>query len=113
VTGSEYPATTLNKLLSSLLFYVQLGLIVFIVFGKTICEKLEMPLPALYSKFEDNKFMVCLALYIVGNMVRNQLLATGAFEIYFDNDLVFSKLQTGQTPSQDVLASLFANYNVL
>lgn len=37
--------------------------------------------------------------FFAGNMVTNSLSQTGAFEVYYDGVLVWSKLQSGQPPN--------------
>jgi selT/selW/selH-like putative selenoprotein len=36
--------------------------------------------------------------FFVGNMIANSLKQTGAFEVYYDGKLVWSKLQSGRAP---------------
>jgi hypothetical protein len=35
-----------------------------------------------------NRFGAGIGVWLVGNMVSNQLISTGAFEVYFDGQLV-------------------------
>eukprot|EP00467_Chlorarachnion_reptans_P017962 CAMPEP_0114525308 /NCGR_PEP_ID=MMETSP0109-20121206/22345_1 /TAXON_ID=29199 /ORGANISM="Chlorarachnion reptans, Strain CCCM449" /LENGTH=46 /DNA_ID= /DNA_START= /DNA_END= /DNA_ORIENTATION= len=44
-------------------------------------------------------------------MAAQQLVATGAFEISIDDELVFSKLDTGRLPSLDLLHGLAEKYS--
>jgi selT/selW/selH-like putative selenoprotein len=41
---------------------------------------------------------VCFGVLFACNVMSSQLISTGAFEVYIDNDLIFSKLQTGHVP---------------
>ena len=36
---------------------------------------------------------------VVGNTINNALTSTGAFEVYYEDALVFSKLETGRMPN--------------
>lgn len=56
--------------------------------------------PELYHKVKQNQTMVLAGLFIL-NSVGNSQLATGAFEIYVDEQLIFSKLAVGRTPTQE------------
>jgi hypothetical protein len=38
-------------------------------------------------------------VWLVGNMAASSLSSTGAFEIYFNGDRLFSKLATGRLPT--------------
>lgn len=112
VTGSEYPAPVLNQYMATFLLYFQFGFVLFIMMGSQIFGYLGMEVPQIYRKIEENKFMYGIATFFVGNMVRNQLLTTGAFEMYFDNELVFSKMQSNQNPTEAMLNDLFRRYRV-
>jgi len=40
-----------------------------------------------------------IIVMFVGNQIHSALTSTGAFEVYLDNNLVFSKIQTGIMPA--------------
>jgi selT/selW/selH-like putative selenoprotein len=50
--------------------------------------------------------MFLLGGYFLINMLQSQVSSTGAFEIYFDERLIFSKLATGRMPSPLELSRL-------
>lgn len=113
MTGDEYPAPLTNQYISSFVGVFQMGLIAFMFIGPTIFQKMEMETPAFVQQLQEKKFMVIMAAFILGNMIRTQLLATGAFEIYFDDELVFSKLKSDQIPTTEILTSLLQSHNVI
>lgn len=55
--------------------------------------------PALYRQIKDKQMMFLGVLFMINNL-GNSMLATGAFEVYADGVLVFSKLQEGRAPSE-------------
>ena len=55
---------------------------------------------------KDNKTMVFFALFMINTFGANQL-STGAFEIYFNGDLIYSKLNTGVMPRELELTRIF------
>ena len=112
VTGSEYPAPMLNQYLATFLTYFQFGFVLFIMMGSQIFAYFGMEVPQICRKIEENRFMYGIGAFFIGNMIRNQLITTGAFEIFFDNELVFSKLQSNQIPSETILNDLFRHYKV-
>lgn len=87
--------------------------ILFLFIGPTIFEQMGKPVPELVTKMCDSKFMWIMVFFLIGNMVRNNLLATGAFEIYFDDELVFSKLNTNQIPSAEIINGLLTQYQIV
>jgi selT/selW/selH-like putative selenoprotein len=50
--------------------------------------------------------MQSIMIIFMANIIGGQMLSTGAFEIYLEEDLVFSKLQTGGLPQLDQLADM-------
>jgi thioredoxin reductase-like selenoprotein T len=111
--GEEYPAPPFNQYLAQLTTVAQFAMMALLMFGQTIFQKLEMQTPQIITQLQENKFVVIMMSFFLCNMIKNQLLATGAFEIYFDDELVFSKLQTDQVPDMDMLNRLLQTYNVL
>ena len=114
VTGDEYPASELNQILGQVCSFLQFGLIAVIMIGPdVVCQKLGVQTPDILLQMGEKKFMVCMISFLIGNMVKSNLLSTGAFEIYFDDELVFSKLQTNEIPSTDVINELLTGYGVV
>jgi len=53
------------------------------------------PMPELLQKMKDNKMYSCLMIFFTCNAVEGMLISTGAFEIYAGEQLIASKLETG------------------
>lgn len=56
--------------------------------------------------------MAGAAIFFVGNMISNQLSTTGAFEVFINDTLVFSKIQTGNAPTAQALLQELAAYGI-
>lgn len=52
-----------------------------------------MPEPEIYRKIQQHKMAVIFGLYFFGNTVSNMLTNSGAFEVKFNENLIFSKLE--------------------
>ena len=52
----------------------------------------------LYQKVQDNKLIIIMGAFIGLNFVKSMLESTGAFEVYLNGDLLYSKLLTGRMP---------------
>jgi len=48
----------------------------------------------------ENKGYACMMAFFIGNAIENTLVSTGAFEIYLQDEKLWSKLETGRIPSQ-------------
>lgn len=51
----------------------------------------------------ENKGYACMMAFFLGNALENGLVSTGAFEIYLQDQKLWSKLETGRIPSQGEL----------
>jgi len=63
----------------------------------------------LWTWMQANKIYASLMLFFLSNFIENQLISTGAFEIYFNDVPVWSKLQTGRIPSPGELFQIVDN----
>ena len=52
----------------------------------------------LYIRMQQYKMAIILGGFIGLNFVTSMLSSTGAFEIFYNGELVFSKLMTGRMP---------------
>lgn len=60
----------------------------------------------------DNKVQFCIGAFFLGNNIQGGLLQTGAFEVTVNNELVFSKIETGEMPTLPMLAQIFGGYGL-
>jgi len=51
----------------------------------------------------ENKGYACMMAFFLGNALENGLVSTGAFEIYLQDQKLWSKIETGRIPSQGEL----------
>lgn len=67
-----------------------------------------MPVPAPVKKLTENKLIFGMGAFFLGGQIQSALLSTNAFEISINNQLVYSKLETGTMPTMPELTQLFA-----
>jgi len=73
--------------------------------GDYISSALGMPLPTWYSLLKENKMYACLGAWLVGNMASSSLTNTGAFEIEFRGEQLWSKLEQHDMPPLELILS--------
>jgi hypothetical protein len=127
VLGSNYPPPPMSLLVARLVGAAQ-----FFVIGVALAgDKLFSPPPPWAQSILRNKMNACAAAWFMGNMVHQNLMATGAFEVrertveprevvrappfprltpsapqvFYDGALVFSKLQSGMRPDLAFIVS--------
>lgn len=96
VVGEEYPLPPTRAMLSKLVSMLQMGLFLLPFLVGRIEAVRNHPF---YQAFEQRKFMFLIGGYFLLNMIQSQVSAIGAFEVYLDGRLVFSKLAMGRMPS--------------
>lgn len=104
VVGSNYPVTPLKQAAAQAVGLAQMGGFAMVFFGEKVFQTLGVPAPDFYmNNIAHNRFGAGVAVWFLGNFAQNQLVATGAFEVYYDGSLIYSKLATGRMPTVDEL----------
>mmetsp|Transcript_18611 Transcript_18611/g.31014 ORF Transcript_18611/g.31014 Transcript_18611/m.31014 type:complete len:136 (-) Transcript_18611:242-649(-) len=111
VDGANYPPPREKQILAQIFSFFFLVGIAVLFGGETIFKMLGMAEPELYVSMKNNKMTAFLLLFMLNN-VGNSMLTTGAFEIFIDGELAFSKLATGRFPTGDDLIRIMAEHNI-
>ncbi|KAH7542237.1 hypothetical protein FEM48_Zijuj02G0052100 [Ziziphus jujuba var. spinosa] len=107
VVLANYPPSFPKRLLSKLVPVVQIGVMGIVIAGEQIFPMLGFVAPPpWYYSLRANKFGTIATSWLLGNVVQNFLQSTGAFEVYLNDELIFSKLKEGRFPSEIELKSI-------
>jgi hypothetical protein len=69
-------------------------------FGDRLCLALgARATPAFVANLQSNKMGSTMGAWFVGNTVSQNLLNTGAFEVFYDGEVIFSKHDTKRLPT--------------
>ena len=74
--------------------------------GTKLFDVFGVPVPEWYNGLQENKMMAMVGLFFAGNMMESSLLSSGAFEVSVNDEMLWSKLETGYLPSLEHLISL-------
>jgi hypothetical protein len=66
--------------------------------GDRLLPALGLPSPDFVKSMQAAKLQSCAAAWFFGNTLQQNLISTGAFEVYYDGATIFSKLQSGAAP---------------
>ena len=69
-----------------------MALLSCIIAGSAIFEAIGIPTPEFVKTMQESKWMYGLGVFLIGNNLQSSLLSSGAFEIYLDDQLVYSKI---------------------
>mmetsp|Transcript_10295 Transcript_10295/g.37943 ORF Transcript_10295/g.37943 Transcript_10295/m.37943 type:complete len:144 (-) Transcript_10295:344-775(-) len=87
--------------------YAQMGTIGLTLFGEKLFPLLGVAEPQGFAGLKDNKFQVVLVAWILGNTISQNMMNTGAFEVFYNGEQLFSKVATGQLPNvQDLIMNI-------
>ena len=100
VDGIEYPVPENKKYFSKFTYITQIGVSILLVFPKAL--KLGLPFLSdnAIKNIEDYKWLIILFNFMMHFWLNKFLLTTGAFEIIYNNKLLYSKLEVHTLPKQ-------------
>jgi len=118
VSGGTYPLPPVVELFMNLMSLLQLlGIVWVVVGGDTVLrwipgmvrtDNQNRPiLPAFYYTIQEHSIQIGIFLYLLLPQIVSRYAVSGAFEIYLDDEQVWSKLQTGRFPQADDLIEQF------
>jgi len=87
--------------MSQVLGVVKIALIVAIIAGQNPFQMLGMQTPSAFQWALNNKLSSCMMLFFISNAVEGQLISTGAFEVSFNDQRIWSKLESGRVPQPE------------
>ena len=74
---------------------LQILLGIVLLGGDFILTKLGIQPPRIYTLLTSNKMIAGIAIFFGGNFLKGYITRTRAFEIYINNELISSVLNTG------------------
>lgn len=99
VTGGNHPLTFGRQIVTGAITVAQFSFIAFVALGdRYLFPALRRRPPPWYNSLTENRLMTILASFFMGNVLKNSMAQTGAFEVYYHGQLVWSKLQSGRPP---------------
>ena len=97
VQPSDYPLSTQRKLLSYIVTFIQFGGIILAFTGKNIKTYIVSIIPDnALDWIEGNKMMFGMGCYLIGNILNNNINNAGAFEIYCNEELIWSAINNNK-----------------
>lgn len=112
IRGELYPPPPYAQTLAMLGSLLQMGGMAITLGGSLIFDTLGVPEPFFVPIMRRNSVPTIIGLFFL-NSFCGQSLQTGAFEVWVDDDLVFSRLKDkGKFPSGAVLISALEKHGV-
>mmetsp|Transcript_90074 Transcript_90074/g.134996 ORF Transcript_90074/g.134996 Transcript_90074/m.134996 type:complete len:131 (+) Transcript_90074:204-596(+) len=102
ISGEPHPPDGLAAMGAQVCSIVAMAAVFCGIFGGFIKDLLPGDAKTLVEYLTENPRFLVLTFFVC-NFIGGQLIATGAFEVYVSDNLVYSKLETGQLPRPDAL----------
>ncbi|KAI1730569.1 rdx family domain-containing protein [Ditylenchus destructor] len=99
IEGGNFPPSTPKALFSQFIGVAKIALIVMVIMGRDPFQSMGMTTPTVFTWMLNNKLSSCLMMFMLSNSIEGMLMSTGAFEIYFGEEQIWSKLESGRVPS--------------
>lgn len=90
-----------------------MGFIGLTIFGDYLFNALNRPVPNFYRKIQENKWSYGFGAFYIGNMLQGNLLSTGAFEIFVNEKLVYSKIKNGRMPDAESIQKILEQHGIM
>jgi len=108
VTLENYPVPKIKSTIATAMSCLKFFLLYLIISGANPLAMMgqpEAPMPEWLAKLQESKVYTCMMIFFVSNAIESTLTSTGAFEIYGNDQLLASKLQTGQVPQPPAIVA--------
>ncbi|KAK9124525.1 hypothetical protein Sjap_014127 [Stephania japonica] len=104
---ANYPPSFPKRVLSKMIPVFQIGVMGIVMAGEHIFPRLGfIAPPPWYFSMRQNRFGTIATTWLLGNMLQSFLQSSGAFEVFCNGELVFSKLKEQRFPSEFELREL-------
>uniref|UniRef100_A0A4W4FG80 Selenoprotein T n=1 Tax=Electrophorus electricus TaxID=8005 RepID=A0A4W4FG80_ELEEL len=109
IEGENYLPLPVYRYIAFFFSVFKILLIGVIIVGKDPFALFGMQAPGVWAWSQENKIYACMMVFFFSNMIENQCMSTGAFEISLNDVPVWSKLESGHLPSMQQLVQILEN----
>lgn len=109
IEGDNYPAPEWISYVGPIMSAVQLLAMALVLMGDSVWSYIpgfQGP-PEFYYKMKENPALTFIVVFLVVPSYIQSFANSGAFEVYVDQKLIFSKLESGRMPNvNEIIRSL-------
>ena len=103
VIGAHYPPSAFATALTRGVVFAQVALACVTVMDANALGWSSARAPAFVSELRRSKTHALLMIWVIGNIIHTNAMNTGAFEVYYAGETVFSKMSSKTLPSLDAV----------
>lgn len=105
IEGKHHDPPEPKPTIAAVVYATMAILLSLIAVGDRVCEAVGISVPSLLEQAQEKQMMSFFMVYYVGNLIATNLYNTGAFEVTYNEKLVWSKLTEGGLPTWPHLLS--------
>jgi len=113
IEGANFDPPLWRVQLSTVLLYAKMAFIFIIASGYNPFNGFGTQTPRFFQWAMSNKIYACLMAWFLTGMLENSLLSTGAFEVFYNDVPIWSKLESGRVPEYHDIVSMVAQQKSL
>ena len=110
VTGEQYPLSPMRKMLSNMVMAIQIAIVAIIVAPDFIKSKVTFIPSEIIDLVSQNKVIAGIGAFFGGNIISGLITNSGALEIFYNDKLIWSKLQSGNVPNVQGIVQLIKQH---
>ncbi|KAH9493984.1 selenoprotein T [Dermatophagoides farinae] len=109
VIGSNYNPSFLKSKLAQLISITKMIAIALLVANVNPFAYFGLQTPHFWEWMREHKLYACMMTFFLANTLESQLMSSGAFEIFYNDVPIWSKITTGRIPSANELIDMIDN----
>lgn len=109
IEGEIHKPNWLRSQIHNLIYFSKLAIIIMLYLDINPFNYLQMDTPRLWTHMTQSKIYSSFIILFLSNSIESNLMSTGAFEIFYNDVPVWSKLDTGNMPSMPELVTMIDN----
>jgi selT/selW/selH-like putative selenoprotein len=110
IIGDNYPPPPVKAVVVQFVSLLKMAIIFCIIANINPFALLGRPTPGFWTWISNSKIYGCLMTFFIANTIEGQLVASGAFEFYYNDLPIWSKIDTGRIPTPAELFQIIDNH---
>lgn len=106
VDGEYHHPAWFKTQLVNVLFLTKVAVIAMLFWNINPFTYLQMETPRIWTHITQSKLSSSILIWMVIGSIESSMMSTGAFEIFFNDYPIWSKIQTGRIPSAPELIQI-------
>lgn len=113
IEGEYHQPSFLRATIVNLVFASKIAILGMIYGDVNPFNYLQMETPQIWTVMTSSKISASLFILFATNSIESHIMSTGAFEIFYNDIPIWSKMTTGRMPSgQELLQQIGSQYNL-